>query len=146
VLQFAFAADAADPYLPHNYVKNCVVYSGTHDNDTTKGWYAQAPEKERDFVRKYLARGDDNIAWEFIRLAFASVADTAVVPLQDVLGLGMEGRMNTPGLPSGNWSWRFRWEQLPYWVAPQLKEMVTLYGRIQNEGPVDTPYRQSVLE
>jgi 4-alpha-glucanotransferase len=146
VLQFAFAADAADPYLPHNYIKNCVVYSGTHDNDTTKGWYAQAPEKERDFVRKYLARGDDNIAWEFIRLAFASVADTAVVPLQDVLGLGTEGRMNTPGLPSGNWSWRFRWEQLPYWIAPQLKEMATLYGRIESEGPVDTPYRQSTLE
>jgi 4-alpha-glucanotransferase len=146
VLQFAFAADAADPYLPHNYVKNCVVYSGTHDNDTTKGWYAQASEKEHDFVRRYLARGDDNIAWDFIRLAFSSVADTAVVPLQDVLGLGTEGRMNTPGLPSGNWSWRFRWGQVPYWVAPQLKDMATLYGRIQSEGPVDTPYRQSTLE
>lgn len=146
VLQFAFAADAADPYLPHNYVKNCVVYSGTHDNDTTKGWYAQASEKERDFVRKYLARSDDNVAWEFIRLAFASVADTAVVPLQDVIGLGTEGRMNTPGLPSGNWSWRLKWEQLPYWVAPQLKEMATLYGRVVSEGAVDTPYRQSTLE
>jgi 4-alpha-glucanotransferase len=144
VLQFAFAADAADPYLPHNYVRNAVVYSGTHDNDTTRGWYAQASEKERDFVRKYLARGDDNIAWEFIRLAFSSVADTAVAPLQDVIGLGSEGRMNTPGLPSGNWSWRMKWEQLPYWVAPQLREMATMYGRLASVGAVDTPYRQSV--
>jgi 4-alpha-glucanotransferase len=146
VLQFAFAADASDPYLPHNYVRNSVVYSGTHDNDTTKGWYAQASEKERDFVRKYLARGDDNVAWEFIRLAFASVADTAVAPLQDVIGLGSEGRMNTPGLPSGNWGWRLKWEQLPYWVAPQLREMATLYGRLASAGAVDTPYRQSKTE
>jgi 4-alpha-glucanotransferase len=146
VLQFAFAADSSDPYLPHNYVRNAVVYSGTHDNDTTKGWYAQASEKEHDLVRKYLARSDDNIAWDFIRLAVSSVADTAVVPLQDVIGLGSEGRMNTPGLPSGNWSWRMKWEQLPYWVAPQLREMATLYGRAKSEGVVDTPYRQSVLE
>jgi 4-alpha-glucanotransferase len=74
------------------------------------------------------------------------VADTAVVPLQDVLGLGTEGRMNTPGLPSGNWSWRMKWEGLPYWIAPQLKEMATLYGRLASEGAADTPYRQSVLE
>lgn len=146
VLQFAFAADASDPYLPHNYIQNCVVYTGTHDNDTTKGWYIQAPEKERDYVRRYLARDDTNIAWEFMRLAFASAADTAIVPLQDVLGLGSEARMNTPGLASGNWSWRFKWEQVPYWIAPQLKDMAAVYGRIKGEGVVDTPYRQSVLD
>jgi 4-alpha-glucanotransferase len=146
VLQFAFAADASDPYLPNNYIKNCVVYTGTHDNDTTKGWYTQAPEKERDFVRRYLGRDDSNLAWEFIRLVFASVADTAIVPLQDVLGLGSEARMNTPGLASGNWSWRFKWEQVPYWIAPQLKDMAVVYGRVKSEGVVDTPYRQSVLE
>jgi 4-alpha-glucanotransferase len=146
VLHFAFAADASDPYLPHNYIKNCVVYSGTHDNDTTKGWYAQAPEKERDYVRKYLARDDSNIAWEFMRLAFASVADTAIVPLQDVLGLGSDARMNTPGLASGNWGWRFKWEQLPYWVAPQLKDMAVVFGRVKSDGAVDTAYRQSILE
>ncbi|MGL4608992.1 MAG: 4-alpha-glucanotransferase [Trueperaceae bacterium] len=146
VLQFAFAGDAADPYLPHNYPRNSVVYSGTHDNDTTKGWYAGTTEKERDFVRKYLARNDDNITWDFIRLAFASVADTAVAPLQDVLGLGSEGRMNTPGLASGNWNWRFTWEQLPYWIAPQLKEMAELYRRLASGGAVDTPYRQSTIE
>jgi len=129
VLQFAFAADATDPYLPHNHIKNSVIYSGTHDNDTTNGWYEQASEKEKDLVRRYLAKDDDNIAWDFIRLAFASVADTAIVPLQDVMGLGSEARMNTPGKPSGNWSWRFSWEQLPYWLAPQLKDMTDIYGR-----------------
>jgi 4-alpha-glucanotransferase len=146
VLQFAFAADASDPYLPHNYIKNCVVYSGTHDNDTTKGWYAQAPEKERDYVRKYLARDDSNIAWEFMRLAFASAADTAIVPLQDVLGLGSDARMNTPGLASDNWGWRFKWEQVPYWIAPQLREMAVVFGRVKSDGAVDTPYRQSTTE
>ncbi len=146
VLQFAFAADASDPYLPHNYTARSVVYSGTHDNDTTRGWYEQAPEKERDLVRRYLARDDSNVAWEFVRLASASVADTAVVPLQDVLNLGTEARMNTPGLASGNWSWRFRWEDLPYWVASQLHDMAELYGRLPNAGPADTPYRQSTTE
>lgn len=145
VLQFAFAGDASDPYLPHNYAKNCVVYSGTHDNDTTKGWYAQAPEKERDFVRRYLARDDSTIAWDFMRLAFASVADTAIVPLQDVLALGSEARMNTPGQAAGNWSWRFSWEQLPYWLAPQLRDMAELYGRVVLAAAKDTPYRQSSL-
>ncbi len=143
VLHFAFAGDASDPYLPHNYKVNSVVYSGTHDNDTTKGWYEQAPEKERDFARRYLARGDDNIAWDFIRLAFASVANTAIVPLQDVLGLGSNARMNTPGLASGNWSWRFKWQDVPYWVASQLKEMSEAYGRLPLKEAEDTAYRQS---
>lgn len=144
VLQFAFGADSSDPYLPHNYPHGCVVYTGTHDNDTTRGWYEKAPEVERDFVRRYLARGDDNVAWEMVRLAQASVADVAIAPLQDVLGLGSEARMNTPGTPAGNWSWRFAWEDVPYWVAPQLREMAELYGRLPGEGPRDTAYRQSV--
>ncbi len=144
VLQFAFAGGSDDPYLPHNYRSNSVVYTGTHDNDTTTGWYAQAPEVERDFVRRYLARDDANVAWEFWRLASASVADTAVAPLQDLLGLGSEARMNTPGVAAGNWTWRFTWEMLPYWLAPQLREIAELYGRLPGEGAVDTPYRQSV--
>ena len=143
VLQFAFAADAADPYLPHNYPANAVVYTGTHDNDTTVGWYAQAPERERDFLRRYLARDAANVAWDLWRAAQSSVAETAVAPLQDLLGLGSEARMNTPGAPSGNWGWRFSWEALPYWLAPQLREMAELYGRLPSEGVVDTPYRQS---
>ena len=143
VLQFAFAADAADPYLPHNYPTNCVVYTGTHDNDTTVGWYAQAPERERDFLRRYLARDAANVAWDLWRAAQSSVADTAVAPLQDLMGLGPEARMNTPGAPAGNWGWRLRWEDLPYWLAQQLREMAELYGRLPGEGAVDTPYRQS---
>ena len=146
VLQFAFAGGADEPYLPHNYEHNCVVYTGTHDNDTSNGWYAQAPEGERDLVRRYLARDDTNVAWELWRLASGSVADTAVAPLQDLLGLGSEGRMNTPGVASGNWTWRFTWEALPAWLAPQLHEMAELYGRVPGEGAVDTPYRQSVTE
>ena len=145
VLQFAFAADASDPYLPHNYLSNSVVYTGTHDNDTTLGWYRQAPEAERDFARRYLARGDEDIVTDLVRLAVSSVADTAVVPLQDVLGLGSEARMNTPGVASGNWSWRFSWDEVPDWVAGQLKEMATLYGRLPSEKK-DTQYRQSVTE
>jgi 4-alpha-glucanotransferase len=146
VLQFAFAGGSDDPYLPHNYRSNSVVYTGTHDNDTTTGWYAQAPEAERDFVRRYLARDDGNVAWELWRLASASVADTAVAPLQDLLGLGSEARMNTPGVAAGNWSWRFTWDMVPYWLAPQLRELAELYGRLPGEGAVDTPYRQSVTE
>ena len=146
VLQFAFAGNPADPYLPHNYPQDCVVYTGTHDNDTTGGWYEQAPDKEKDFVRRYLARDDSNIVWDLIRLAMASVAHTAVVPLQDVLGLGSDARMNTPGQAAGNWSWRFSWQSLPYWVAPQLKDMTDLYGRLASESATDTPYRQSTTD
>lgn len=143
VLQFAFAGGPQDPYLPHNYVSNCVVYTGTHDNDTTLGWYAGAPEAERDHVRRYLARDDDDIVWQLIRLAMASTADLAIVPLQDLLRLGSQARMNTPGSAAGNWSWRFAWEDVPYWLAPQLAELTRLYGRAPSSGPVDTAYRQS---
>ena len=155
VLQFAFAADASDPYLPHNYPKNSVVYTGTHDNDTTTGWYAKAPEAERNLLRRYLARGDDNVAWELMRLAQASVADIAIAPLQDVLGLGDEARMNTPGREGGNWSWRFGWGDIPEWVASEMRDMAEVYGRVIGEGDgegegeggvKDTQYRQSVIE
>ncbi len=144
VLQFAFAADAADPYLPHNYPRNCAVYTGTHDNDTTLGWYQKAPASEQDFVRRYLARDGSDIAWDMMRLAFASVAEIAVVPLQDVLRLGSEHRMNTPGTASGNWQWRFKWAQLEYWLTLVLREIAETYGRISLDKPVDTAYRQSI--
>jgi len=143
VLQFAFAGGPADPYLPHNFQSNCVVYTGTHDNDTTLGWYRSAAEQERDHVRRYLARGDDDIVWHLVRLALASTADLAIVQLQDLLRLGSEARMNTPGSASGNWSWRFAWSDVPYWLAPQLAELTELYGRGPSGGPVDTAYRQS---
>ena len=98
VLQFAFSSDGSDLFLPHNFTHNCVVYSGTHDNDTTRGWYESSSiERERDFARRYLGRDGRDIAWDLIRLAFSSVADMAVVPLQDVLNLGTQARMTLPG-------------------------------------------------
>lgn len=145
VLQFAFAGGPDDPYLPHNYPRDCVVYTGTHDNDTTRAWYETAPEAERDHVRRYLGRPDEEVVAGLVRLAFASVADLAVVPLQDHLGLGSEARMNTPGRESGNWTWRFAWEDVPGWLAPHLRGLAEVYGRLGPTGPVDTPYRRSVL-
>jgi 4-alpha-glucanotransferase len=136
VLQFAFAADAADPFLPHNYPPNCVVYTGTHDNDTTLGWYQSVAENERDFCRRYLARDGSDVAWDLIRLAWASVAHTAVAPLQDLLALGGEARMNLPGRASGNWGWRFTADQLTDPVRLRLAEITRLYGR-SGAGEVD---------
>ncbi len=104
ILQFAFAADAKDPFLPHNYPINCVAYSGTHDNDTVIGWYQTAPDKEKDFYRRYMARSGDDPAGDMVRGVWSSVAAFAVCPLQDLLRLGTEARMNFPGKASGNWT------------------------------------------
>jgi 4-alpha-glucanotransferase len=133
VLLFAFGEDnPAHPYLPHTYERNCVVYTGTHDNSTVRGWFdkeAGQPEKERLF--RYLGRevGADEVAWELIRLAMMSVADTAIVPMQDVLGLGLEARMNTPSIAGGNWRWRLLPAQLGDVVASRLRSMTETYGR-----------------
>jgi 4-alpha-glucanotransferase len=129
VLQFAFSGDPHNEYLPHNYGTRCVVYTGTHDNDTTVGWYRTMPEKERTFLRRYLGVDGRRIHWDLIRLAFGSTAEMALVPLQDVLGLGSEARMNTPGQPSGNWAWRFRQEALTPAVRDQLREVTEIFGR-----------------
>ncbi len=129
VLQFAFDGDAANEYLPHNYLANCIVYTGTHDNDTTTGWYQKESPEVQDQVRRYLARGGEDIAWDLIRLAFASVADLAVIPLQDALKLGSEARMNTPSLATGNWQWRFTSDMLDQEIAGRLRELAELYDR-----------------
>ncbi|MFI5372883.1 MAG: 4-alpha-glucanotransferase, partial [Candidatus Eisenbacteria bacterium] len=129
VLQFAFADDASQPFLPHHHTRDCVVYTGTHDNDTTLGWYATAGAGERDFARRYLGRDGGDIAWDLIRAAFASVADTAIVPLQDVLELGSEARMNLPGRASGNWAWRFRDGAFDGTRRARLLELARLYSR-----------------
>ena len=132
VLQFAFPDTAKNAFLPHNYEQNTVVYTGTHDNDTTRGWYnGSASEYEKDHARRYLARDGSDIAWDFIRLAWSSVADYAITPLQDVLNLGSEARMNFPGRPDGNWCWRFRPEQLNPWLLDRLADLTRLYGREQ---------------
>jgi 4-alpha-glucanotransferase len=135
VLQFAFSGNAQDPYLPHNYRRHCVVYSGTHDNDTTAGWWASAAPHERTQVQVYLGRDGSDISWDFIRLALASVAETAIVPLQDVLALGSAARMNTPGRAAGNWSWRYTPDMLSPQVTDRLRTLTELYGRAPDEEP-----------
>jgi 4-alpha-glucanotransferase len=129
ILQFAFGGGPDNRYLPHHYVRNTVVYTGTHDNDTTAGWFANMPEHERNFVRRYLPMTNDNPAWDFLRVAWSSVADYALAPLQDVLGLGNEARMNLPGRADGNWGWRFSSEMLSDHVLGRLAELTELYSR-----------------
>ena len=129
VLQFAFGAGAANTFLPHHHVPNSVVYTGTHDNDTTMGWWNAATEPERHHARTYLASPLHEPAWDFLRACMASVADTCVVPAQDLLQLGTAARMNFPGRPSGNWSWRLPHGALDAAVASRLHELTALYGR-----------------
>jgi 4-alpha-glucanotransferase len=129
ILQFAFGGAPEDRFLPHNYERNTVVYTGTHDNDTTRGWYEAIGEHERHFLRRYLGRDGSDVAWDLLRLAWASVADWALAPLQDVLDLGTEARMNFPGKPSGNWSWRFTPHQLTQGVQDRLADLTQLYAR-----------------
>ncbi len=132
VLQFAFGGGADNLYLPHNHRPNSVVYPGTHDNDTTRSWYATESEATRDHVRRYFRISGAEIAWDFLRAAYASASNLAVVPLPDLLSLGTEARFNTPGRAQGNWTWRFRTEQLDALTresAPYLRELAELYGR-----------------
>ncbi len=129
ILQFAFGGAPESRFLPHNYENHTVVYTGTHDNDTTWGWYESRTELERHVFRRYVARDGSDTAWDLMRLAWASVADWAVAPLQDVLDLGTEARMNFPGKPSGNWDWRFTPGMLTDEVLHRLAEMTDTYGR-----------------
>ena len=129
ILQYAFGGDAYNRDLPHNYVKNCVAYTGTHDNDTTLGWYMAADKNARSHCRKYLQTKGREIHWDMIRAAFASVADTAIVPMQDVLGLGSEHRMNLPATESGNWSWRMPANAIRDDLTARLKDLTVLFGR-----------------
>ena len=141
VLQFAFGDESPEhPFKPHNFVRNCVVYTGTHDNDTTLGWFRDlgsgaSPQQregrcaERDRALHYLNSDGKEIHWDFIRAAVASVADYAVYPLQDVLGLGSEARMNLPSRAENNWRWRFLPEQLKPELSGRLMEMSRLYER-----------------
>src|SRR5215216_7681940 len=131
VLQFAFGGDPTGPYLPHNYLPHCIVYTGTHDNDTTLGWWNTAMPGDRHYVQLYLGRDGSDISWDFIRLALASVAEMAVIPMQDVLNLGSEGRMNTPGRPGGNWGWRYTEDMLTAELALRLRSLTEIYGRLK---------------
>ncbi|HSM54584.1 MAG TPA: 4-alpha-glucanotransferase [Candidatus Sulfomarinibacteraceae bacterium] len=130
ILQFAFGGERNSNFLPHNFDKNCVVYTGTHDNETTWGWYHNASDSEQDHVRRYVARSGDDIAWDLIRLALSSVADMAVIPLQDHMDLGNEARMNFPSTESGNWQWRYTENMLTDVITRRLHELTELYGRV----------------
>ncbi len=132
VLQFAWGSDAKNSYLPHHAPRNAVIYPGTHDNDTTTGWYRTASESERDRVRRYLRVSGADIAWDFIRTCYCSPARLAVVPLQDLLALDSTARFNTPGVAAGNWRWRCRVEQMEklfHGSTNYLRELATLTGR-----------------
>src|SRR5690606_26154683 len=133
VLQFAFGGDATNLYLPHNLTANSVVYPGTHDNDTSLGWYRAAEAKTQDHVRRYLRVSGENIGWDFIRAAYGAVSNLAVVPLQDFMSLGSEARFNSPGKPQGNWQWRYsadRLARLTQDSADYLRELADLTGRL----------------
>lgn len=142
VLQFAFSGGPKIIHLPHNYHQNVVAYTATHDNDTTVGWFHSVAgagstrteaeiKTERDFCRKYLNTTGDEIHWDFIRAVLGSVANTAITPLQDVLGIGSEGRMNLPNSTEGNWSWRFAAGDLTEMQGERLRELAETYGRTQ---------------
>ncbi len=150
VMQFGFDADpASEKHLPHRFINNCIAYTGTHDNDTTYGWYhseevtTTQPLEEiqaaHAFAREYAKSDPDcgSIHWDLIRMLFASVADTAIVPMQDILGLDSRSRMNFPGKPQGNWAWRYHAEQLDRGVTDRLAELTVLYGRWNGPIPAE---------
>ncbi len=131
ILQFAFDSREESDYLPHNYSNNSVVYTGTHDNDTTMGWYGSLNRQDKAFAKRYLnIKAKKEIYWEFIRAALSSVADTAIIPVQDYLGLGSEARVNMPSTLGNNWKWRLRDGQLDDSLAERIREITKLYGRI----------------
>jgi 4-alpha-glucanotransferase len=129
IVQFAFSGDASHAYLPHNYISNTVAYAGTHDNDTTLGWWQSASQRERAFVQHYFGTDGQAIHWTLMRALSASVARMVVYPMQDVLELDGRFRMNVPGVGAGNWEWRFAWHQVQPWHAKVLREMAAVHGR-----------------
>ncbi|MBE9061731.1 4-alpha-glucanotransferase [cf. Phormidesmis sp. LEGE 11477] len=134
ILQFAFGSDHLNPYLPYNVSQNSLIYTGTHDNDTTVGWYEKAGDFEKQRIATYLGAFDPiSVHWGIIRLAMSSVANQAIVPMQDILGLGSQARMNTPGVGEGNWGWRYSEAMLTPTLKTYLKDLTELYGRARDQ-------------
>ena len=134
VLQFAFGdASPQNPHKPYNFIPNCVAYTGTHDNDTTAGWFSARTDPrfraEREYALRYMGVDGKNAVWDLIRLLLSSVADTAIVPMQDILELGSEARMNVPAVTGNNWLWRMREDQMRTGLAGKLRDLNRLYGR-----------------
>lgn len=122
--------DTSNAYLPHNYEQNCVAYTGTHDNETTRGWYNGLNDRYKDIIRRYFQSPDDDIVWQIIRGLMASVANTVIIPMQDILGLDNTARMNLPStVGSSNWSWRYAPSLMQDWMTDRLREFISLYGR-----------------
>jgi 4-alpha-glucanotransferase len=130
ILQFAFSGGPENPYLPFHHTENSVVYTGTHDNDTTLGWYRSLEDQERSLVDEYLGHSRDPMPWPLIHAALMSTARLAAVPLQDLLGLDGSHRMNLPGTTDGNWTWRFDWEQVPSDLAEQVRHLLWMTARL----------------
>ncbi|MFA9376520.1 MAG: 4-alpha-glucanotransferase [Lachnotalea sp.] len=133
VLQFAFDSKEESDYLPHNYNSNCIVYTGTHDNNTTLGWYEDIPKADKRLSIDYMNNGlskPEEISWDFVRLAMASVAKICIVPIQDYLEVGCEGRINTPSTLGDNWKWRMKEEDLTENITNKIFDMTNLYGRL----------------
>jgi len=129
ILQFAFGSGPDNPYLPHNHTKNCVLYTGTHDNDTTLGWYDKLPAKQRAAVQGYLGSECHDIVADMTRSALMSVADTVILPFQDLLALPGSARMNIPGTAQGNWEWRFTWDMISRSRGGEFSDLLECYGR-----------------
>jgi 4-alpha-glucanotransferase len=131
ILQFAFAEDRTNHFLPHNYIVNSVAYTGTHDNDTMTGWWNTASDKEKSFAQDYFGTEVLDIPWDMMSALSASVANTVIFPMQDVLCLSGEHRMNYPGRAMGNWEWRFSWDQVQPWKTMKLEEITASNDRIR---------------
>jgi 4-alpha-glucanotransferase len=129
IVQFAFDSGASNGYLPHNYQNNCVAYTGTHDNDTTAGWYQSLSQSQRDRVDFYVGNHGKKPLESMLRALFMSVANTTIIPLQDLIGLGSESRMNVPGTAYGNWGWRFDWDMIGNSTVGHVRDQLECYGR-----------------
>ena len=129
VLQFAFGSDVANMNLPHNFTSNFLVYTGTHDNDTSLGWFNSIEKKERKLLHRYVAGSGKQFVRNFMEYAWGSAAHTAIAPMQDILGLDSNARMNTPGVAAGNWDWRFSWSQIRPNHKLFLKQITKKYNR-----------------
>lgn len=136
IVHFAFGSDPGNPYLPFNYPRNCIVYTGTHDNDTTIGWYEKLSDYERANLWNYMGCiGQQGIHWDLIRVAMSSVAVLSILPMQDLMALGSESRMNTPGLAEGNWGWRYRSDMLTSEIRDRFASLTHLFGRAPQHKP-----------
>ncbi|WP_024867447.1 4-alpha-glucanotransferase [Butyrivibrio sp. FCS014] len=131
ILQFAFDSREESDYLPHNYTPNCIVYTGTHDNETTRGWFDQLPRNDKKFAKEYLGlKSGKDAVWACIRACFASVSDTAIIPMQDYLELPSYARINTPSTLGGNWVWRMKKDALSKELSSKMHDFARIYGRL----------------